>query len=342
MTSSYSLLSRSGSRDYLRFLSHAAIFADVINASLETGLLRSLDDTPRKAEDIAAALDLDTDAVERVLNVLSGLSLSTATEQGHIATSEGRLLVDESPAGMGHQMRLFSGPEFRRAWQHLPDSLRTGRTGFGIAHGRELFEHLDKDPDASLRFNRGWQSVTAQVGHELAAHYDFSGISHLLDVGGNRGVILTPVLRTHPHLRATLFDLPASMVGADADLKAAGVRDRIDIVEGDATVSVPVRADCAMLKSVIHVCNDAMATAIMTQVATTLEPGSRAILIERVLLDTPDFDWSKVVDLTMLVITGGKERTIAHYAQLFDTTGFDYEECRPLPSGFSLIIGRKR
>lgn len=342
MTSNYSLLERTSPRDYLRFLSHAAIFADVVNAALDTGLLRSLDENPRSAADIASALELDADAVERVLNVLSGLGLSTASAQGHVLTSEGRLLIDESPAGMGHQMRLFSGPEFRRAWQHLPDSLRTGRTGFGVAHGRELFEHLDNDPDASLRFNRGWQSVTAQVGHELAAHYDFSGVSHLLDVGGNRGVILAPVLRNHPHLRATLFDLPASMVGADADLAAAGVRDRITIVEGDATVAVPVQADCAMLKSVIHVCNDAMATAIMAQVATTLESGSRVILIERVLLDTPDFDWSKVVDLTMLVITGGKERTIAHYTRLFDATGFEYEECRPLPSGFSLIIGRKR
>lgn len=342
MKPSYSLFDRSGARDYLRFISHAAIFADVVNAALETQLLKALGDAPRTAADIAVQLELDVDAVTRVLNVLSGLHLCRATGRGYIATEEGMLLVDESPAGMGHQMRLFSGPEFRRSWQQLPQSLKTGGTGFGHAHGSELFEHLDQNPDASLRFNRGWQSVTSQVGHELAKHYDFSGIQRVLDVGGNRGVILVPVLRQNPHLQATLFDLPASLTGADADLSAEKVRDRVEIVEGDAMMSVPVKADCAMLKSVIHVCNDEQATAILTQVATSLESGSELILIERVLLETPDFDWSNVVDLTMLVITGGKERTIAHYTQLFDATGFDYDRCVLLPSGFSLIIGRKR
>jgi hypothetical protein len=105
---------------------------------------------------------------------------------------------------------------------------------------RHLMHAVDGERfDASLRFNRGWQSVTAQVGHEFAAHYDFSGVSHLPDVGGNRGVILAPVLRNHPHLCATLFDLSASMVGADADLTAAGVRDRITIVEGETTLTMP-------------------------------------------------------------------------------------------------------
>jgi hypothetical protein len=113
------VLERTPGRDYLRFLSHGAIFSDVVNAALDTGIFGKLDEQPQQPQQIAAALGLEQDATRRILNVLSGLDLCVRNGDQYSSNHHSNLLADESVSGMGHQMRMFSGPEQRKAWSTM-------------------------------------------------------------------------------------------------------------------------------------------------------------------------------------------------------------------------------
>lgn len=146
------------------------------------------------------------------------------------------------------------------------------------------------------------------------------------------------MLQAKPELRGVLFDLPFSLEGAPAVLEEHGVSDRATLVEGDAEVSVPP-LELALLKSVIHLCDDAKALRILTNVAASLQADGRVLVVERVIPDDPAFHWSRLVDMTMMVVTGGRERSRADYARLYEQAGLTLTRVIDLECGFSLVEG---
>ena len=166
---------------------------------------------------------------------------------------------------------------------------------------------------------------TETINDRVAGTYDFSRYTHVVDVGGGRGSLLEAIVRAHPGVHGTLFD--QAHVVADVEI------DGVDVVAGSFFEAVPRGGDAYVLKSIIHDWGDDEAVAILRTCAAALDGGAHVLLIERDLAD-PAASW---LDLQMLVMLGGRERTEDEYAELFRAAGLTPAAATPISAGLSVF-----
>ena len=193
--------------------------------------------------------------------------------------------------------------------------------------GTDGFDHLAQDPQAAGVFNKGLAELTTLTADSIVAAYDFSTLRHVVDVGGGYGQLLAAILRAHPGVRGTLFDLPHAIDGARAFLTQAGVINRCELVAGDFFESLPAGADAYLLKSVIHDWPDERARAILQNCRRAMtRAGARLLLAERVLPErlTSSAQHRALArtDLSMLVTHAAAERSEADFRGLLDASGY--------------------
>ena len=211
------------------------------------------------------------------------------------------------------------------AWPEIAHSVKTGETAFAKVFGAEIFEYLGAHADAAAVFDRAFSGYTAGAAMAVAATYDFSRFRTLVDVGGGSGALSVAILERTPGLRAITFDLPHVAERAREHLARRGVADRCEVAGGDFFTAVPAGGDAYALKMILHDWDDDRCLAILRNVRTAIAPDGRLLVVEAVV-DGPNAGApAKLLDLNMLVMTGGRERTRDEYADLFARTGFTLE-----------------
>jgi O-methyltransferase domain len=218
-------------------------------------------------------------------------------------------------------------------------SLKTEETAFDSVFGKPLFPYLTEHPVAAAVFDEAMTNLTRQVTAAVVAAYDFSHFGTLVDVGGGAGTLLTGILRANPALRGVLFDLPHVAEDAQKRIAAAGLAERCAIQAGDFFPAVPQGGDAYLLRWIIHDWDDERAVTILKQCRRAMTARSKLLVVEAVipLGNTPFFH--KWIDLTMLVMLGGRERTAAEYRALFEAAGFKLTQIIPTASEMSVIEG---
>src|SRR5206468_2664398 len=177
-------------------------------------------------------------------------------------------------------------------------------------------------PEASSAFNAGMAGNSPAHARLVAATYDFSEMSMVVDVGGGRGRLLATILERYPRLRGILFDQPHVVEDARETLDAAGVVDRCELVGGSFFDAVPAGGDVYVLRNIIHDWDDDQAVAILTTCRRAMTDGARLVLVERYLATDPhEALLVRHADLEMLVNVGGRERTTDEYAALLARSG---------------------
>jgi len=219
------------------------------------------------------------------------------------------------------------------AWAGFLGSIQTGRIAFDQMYGCSIWEFLRRNPGKAAIFNEAMRSVGSLGTPVITAACDWSRFPVIADIGGGIGTQLIDVLNAHTSCRGILFDQP--------DVVAQAIpHDRVQRVAGSFFESIPSGADAYILRSTIHDWADAESVAILKNVRAAMSPDSRVILIERNLSDAPESILAKWVDLHMLVVAGGQERTAAEYAELYRRAGLDLERVVPTRSPYILIFGR--
>src|SRR5439155_8127989 len=170
--------------------------------------------------------------------------------------------------------------------------------------------------------------------------YNFSGINSLVDVGGGNGSLLTAVLRRTPSLRGVLYDLPHVIERAKPNIAAAGLEARCTTVAGSFFESVPPGHDAYLMRHIIHDWDDGKALTILRNVRRAIQPRGKLLLVESVIPPGNDASWSKLLDLNMLLIPGGRERTEVEYRQLYSAAGFRLTRIEPTETEISMIEGK--
>jgi hypothetical protein len=328
-------------RAALRLVTHGYYFSCALHAAVSLGLPEALAGGARTSDELAGALGTDLDATMRLVRFLASFGVLEAAGNGGFALTEvGRHLLPDHPHSLHREVAMFAGAETFRAWGDLATTMRSGRPAFEQQHGARLFDYLAANPSSAGRFHRAWHEITVTCAAESVAAYDFSAVETVTDVGGGYGIYLATMLKAQPALRGVLFDLPFSTDGAPAVLDDWGVTDRVTIVHGDAEVALPAM-ELAIIKSVLHGCNDDQSRRILRNTAGALPLGGKVLVIERVIPDDEGFHWSKLVDMTMMVMTGGRERTRSHYERLYAESGLRLTRVIDLACGFSLIEGER-
>ena len=286
--------------------------AAAIAAAVEVGLVDALADGPRSAEDLAASAD----TTRRILHALATVGVVDERDEMFALTELGEPLRSDAPASLAHQAKVQADPEVWAAWGHVAHSVRTGETAFSALHGKDVWTHRAEHPDRGASFDALMTSLSSQVVGAVAASYDFSERAQVVDVGGGQGALLAAVLRQHPDVSGTLFDQP-HVVGASAPADLAG---RWSAMGGSFFEAVPP-ADCYLLKWILHDWSDNKCATILRRCRESLRPDGVVLVVE-LLLDRPGHErFTALMDLQMLVVAGGRERTEAEFAALFERAG---------------------
>jgi hypothetical protein len=310
-----------------------------LGVAAQLGVADQLAAGPRSAADLAERTGTNEDAMYRVLRALAMAGVFTETSPRTFAlTPAGGLLRADVPGSLRDMVVWMSDGFHFRIYAEMMHSVRTGDTLGERVLGMPVFEYLQSDPEASARFNSAMTNFSAGVAPAMLEAYDFSGIGVLVDVAGGHGMILASVLRQYPGMRGILFDMEHVLAGATAP-DALGVRDRCELVAGDFFKAVPRGGDAYIMKHIIHDWDDEQAGVILRNIRAALEgkPHGKVILIEAVIKPGNEPDLSKLIDLEMMLLPGGRERTEEEFAALFARNGFQLTRVVPTPSPLAVV-----
>ncbi|GAA1310101.1 methyltransferase [Saccharothrix xinjiangensis] len=306
------------------------IVSQAIMAVNELRIPDRLDDGPVQVDRLASEAGCDRDALRRFLRVLVGEGLFTFADPDTFGlTDMGALLCTRTPASPGNFAELMGGEAYA-SWAAAAHSLRTGEPAFDHLHGARYFDWLATDPDAAHRFNRA-QSELVRLRSVPLLERDWAGTRTVVDVGGGNGALVAALLARHTTLRAAVFDLPDVVEEARKVLAAAGLDGRADVVPGDFFTDVPRGADVYVLSQVLHDWDDEDAGRILRRCRTAVPGHGRLLVVEQVLGDGCDAGPTALLDLHMLVLLGGRERTRSDWAALLGANGFTIDEIRTGP-----------
>lgn len=308
-----------------------------LNVTAELGVADLLRDGPRTSDELAGACGADPPTLYRLLRALASVGVfSEAPERLFALTPLAELLRSDRPGSMRALARMY-GSEQYHAWDDLLGSVRTGAPAFDRVFGANYFDYLAGNPEASTVFNEAMTGWTTQVADAVVAAYDFTGAGAVVDVGGGHGLLLATILRAHPETKGVLFDVPQVVAGSRPLLESHGVAHQCETLGGDFFASVPGGGDVYVLAQILHDWDDDKSRLILSNCHRAMGASGKLLVVEQVLPPGNEPFLGKWLDLHMLVLLTGRERTEAEYRELLGAAGFDLARVVPTRSGASVI-----
>jgi hypothetical protein len=287
---------------------------------------------PRTAAELAPLVGAHARSLHRLLRALASLGLFGEDHDGRFAvTPLGEQLRSDVPGTMYGMARFVGTEEHGAAWNALAYAVASGESAFEHVHGRSAWEYFDENADLSTIFNGAMTSLMSAFRAEIAEHLALDGAHTVCDVGGSAGVLMETLLQKHPSLRGIVFDRPAVIEQVRGAIGGV-LRERCDFAGGDFFESVPA-ADVLVISRVLHDWSDDDAVRILASCRAALPAHGRVAVIDSVIEpgDAPDF--GKLLDLEMLVMTTGRERTRADFEALFARAGLRLAAVVPMKTG---------
>lgn len=315
--------------------------SQAIYAAAKFGIADLLAKGPQTAAQLAAATSTNPDALYRLLRALASVGIfAEGAGRQFSLTPLAEPLRSDVP-GSKRALSLMSGDEQFRAWSEIVHSIQTGERAFDKVFGERIFDYLARHPDKARVFDAAMVGIHGRESAAILDAYDFSGIGVLADVGGGNGSQLTAVLQKHPHMKGILFDLPHVVERAKEPLFKAKVLDRCQLVGGSFFESVPAGADAYVLRHIIHDWEEDKALAILRNCHQAMQADGRLLIVESIIPPGNQPFGGKFLDLVMLLIPGGQERTEIEYRELFAKAGFELTKVVSTGTEVSVIEGRK-
>ena len=314
----------------------------VLYVAAKLGIADLLKDGARSLEVLAESSHAHAPSLQRLMRALVGLGVFSQNDAGEYeTTSLGRCLVSGAPGAL-RARAILNGEEWYSGWGGLLQSVRTGDTAFDQIFGMPFFEYIGANAEATVLFNEAMADSTLVAARSVAGAYDFSHSERIVDVGGGTGAFLAGILRANPQARGVLFDQPNVVAGSDGLLASAGVADRCDVVGGDFFETVPDGGDIYLLSWIIHDWDDARSLTILRNCRRAMGHDARLLVIEQLVPPGNDPSLSKLYDLHMLVLSGGRERSEDEYRDLLAAS--DLSLARVIPTGIprSVIEAERR
>ena len=320
------------------------IVAQALNVAARLKLADHLGAGPRSAAELAKATQTDANALYRVLRALASVGIFTEVAPRSFAlTAPAELLRSDVPNSMHAMVVFLCDPEHFQAYREMMHSVKTGETICQRVYGMPIFEHFAKNQAWSDVFNSAMTSFSAAVIPAALEVYDFGSIGTLMDVAGGHGFVLTSILNKYPKMRGILLEVDHVCEGASQRIGKLECSGRCQIMTGDFFKSIPAGADAIIMKHIIHDWDDAEALTILRNCHRALagKPNAKVILLEAVLAPGNEPQFGKVLDLEMLLFTGGRERTEEEFRTLFAQARFQLTRVLPTKSPLSVVEAQR-
>lgn len=305
--------------------------ARAIYLAAKLGIADCFDDTPKTIAQLAAETETDERSLYRLMRTLASVGIFTEVSDRCFAlTPLAATLQSHSPESMRYVAMAQMGDDHSLGWSNGLHSLRTGETAFDAATGMSSWDYYAQHPEAGWVFSQSMTSLFASVSQAVAATYDFSEFNTIVDVGGSQGSLISAIMRSYPHIKGILFDLPEVIATVSVDTN-------IQPVTGNFFESVPSGGDAYLMRAIIHDWDDEKSLLILKNCHQAMPDRGKLLLVESILPPGNEPSLGKFVDVLMLMMTGGRERSEEEYRSLLQASGFELTRVIPTPSMLGII-----
>ena len=298
---------------------------------------------PMTVAELAQTTGTDADALYRVLRLLASAGIFAESGGRVFSLTPRSDLLRSDVSGSLRDMVIWMGNPFHfKVWSELSYSLTTGKPAVEYVFGKPAFQAIYDEPEVAYDFNTAMTCFSRLIAPALLEAYDFSGIGTLMDVAGGHGAILCEVLSRYPQMKGILFDMPNVIEEATCHICELKMDDRCRTIKGDFFESIPGGADAYYLQHIIHDWADEPALKILANCRRALEgrQDGRLLIVDAVIPETPEPHFSKLLDLEMLLMPGGRERTECEWRELLGQAGFRITRIVPTQGSESVIEAR--
>ncbi|HEX3448081.1 MAG TPA: methyltransferase [Isosphaeraceae bacterium] len=315
--------------------------SQAIYVAAELGIADRLAEGPRRAEEIARDVGAHERSLYRLLRALASVGVFAEDADGRFSlTPLADLLRSDVPGSQRATIQMMVG-QFYDAWRGLLETVRTGRSSFEKLHGRPFFESLADDPIQAQIFDDAMTARNDRKTQAMLVAYDLTGVRVLADVGGGNGSTLVTVLKQYPEMQGILFDQPGVVERARGRIEREGLTGRCQLVPGSFLESVPSGAGAYLLRHILHNWDDEHVVEILSRVREAMGKGARLLIVDRIITRGNEPLFGKLMDLNMLVMLGGVERTEEEFRDLFRRAGFRLSRIVATEAEVSVIEGAK-
>jgi hypothetical protein len=295
----------------------------VLGTLAELGVADLLAQRPQTAAELASQLNVDADTLHRVMRASAVEGFFRLDRRGRFSlTRLSRPLRSDAPNSVRDWARYIALPSTTSAWADLTESVRTGGSAFPRVHGMSIWKWYEQHPDEERTFAGAMRWVTEGLTPMIVGGYDWPQGGVVCDVAGGVGTLLAAILRARPDLRGALVDGAGVLAEADAWLSSQGLRERVELKEGNIFERVDAEADVYLLKDVLHDWDDAACARILSTLRTTMPRGSKLLLVEDLQERNKPSPTASLTDVQMLTQTDdGRQRSAAELHALLAAAG---------------------
>jgi O-methyltransferase domain len=297
----------------------------------ELGIADLMIDGPKSVDDLAKETDTHAPTLFRILRALSSVGVFVETEDRVFGlTPLAGCLCSNALRPIA---RMFLSGWHDKAWNGLGHTVKTGEPGFDGTFGKPAFEWFEENPLARSILDQAQATKAVGFANAVVKSYDFSGFKSICDIGGGQGAFLIQLLADCPDTTGYVADLPGAVISAERAIANANLSDRCKAIPYDFHKEPPPICDAYFLVNVLHDWNDEICIRILKNIAGAMKPKSKLWIVEYMIEPEPGFSVAKLLDLEVLVMGGGRERTIDEYEILFGDAGLALSKTIPTENG---------
>ncbi len=291
-------------------------------------------------DEIAKESSVDPASLYRLLRALASEGVFKEVQDHVFSNTKKSASLIPGEGSMKYMIQHQLNTDNWAVVNELKYSVTTGKSAVQKLFGEGIFEHIGKDPEKNALYNKAMINTSDLTGQAILGAYNFSGIRHLVDVGGGKGKLIASIIAKYPQMEATLLDLPHVVADAEKLFEEFGVAKRVKVEAGSFFDIMPNGGDAYIMKNILHNFDDESSVELMKRIRKHIHTDGRLLIAEMVIPEGNTPFYGKMFDLQMLLGTdGSKERTRKEFADIFSQAGFKLTRVVDLVSPFSIIEG---
>lgn len=328
---------RSSLETAMFILSHMS-FAPILGRLIRARVPDLLDGGALEGAEVASQAGLHPLSTVRAMRALTAFGVFREVSPSTFVNTDVSRLFRDAPGGLRNYALFATSEQVVKSCGALGRSLETGQAAHDYALGQSVWEYLRDHPEDNVAFNRGLAEVRKDEQSAIAAAYDWTDVTSVVDVGAGAGSLMASIIATNPAVRGVLFDRPDVLPDADHLLKARGVRDRCDVAGGSFFEPMTVRGDVWIMSQILHDWPDAECRAILTRCRESMNSGDRLLVVEMIPIPGQPDVTIAILDIAMMTFGGeARQRTKEEYNGLFAATGFSLKRVVATGTAFSIL-----
>ncbi len=310
-----------------------------IFVAAKIGIADQIDDEAQSCEELSTRTGVPASSLYRLLRALASIGIFAEVAGRRFEMTPLAACLRSDAPGSLRATSIVMGELYYPAWSSLLPSIQTGHSAFSEVFGTDFFGHFAENAEIGARFQESMANQNRRTNLAIPQDYDFHGFHRIVDIGGGNGSLLAAILQANPGAHGVLFDLPHVLEDGRNYLTEAGLIDRCELVSGSFFNRVPSAGDVYLLRWILHDFDDEAAMQILGACRVAMSPGARLLAVEQIVGEEDDASswFTKFMDLHMLVLLNGRERTSEEFRELFAASGFQLSRIIPTAPQFSIL-----